>query len=398
MTTLRFFTKLRDEKKQLHKRLPAEFVRRILKDFNDGIINARQAAASLDVKQSRLYEMRTDYLRDKESWQPKGSGGPHQGGWPPAAVDFLSGFLPVASPINYQLAADELERRHKFKRARSTVEAFAKRHFPDLVAMPARKPRVYRRFRRARTGELWQHDSSIHQWWPAPRKQILLLSVDDASGMYVGATFVDADTTWNHFLHFRRAFESHGLPEAVYTDALSLFGSSSQYDDEDPKSRFQRALRGLGVAHLVAPTPQAKGKIERGFQTFQNRLVTLLNHAGVTQWEHADELLQMELRRLNGKVLRTTGKVPAEVWEGQQLDGTARLRPACPSLMDLHLSLDTTRKVHEGHRIEFDSRTYEITPTTRKRVPVIFHPGRKLWVLETPPDLVWPTILGHFTL
>lgn len=378
--------------------MPAAFVRRILKDFNDGTISAGQAAASLDVKQSRIYEMRNGFLRDKEGWQPKGSGGPNRSGWPSPAVDFLSGFLSMASPVNYQLAADELERLHKFKRARSTVEAFAKRHFPDLVAKPAKKPRVYRRFRRARIGELWQHDSSIHQWWPAPRKQILLLTVDDASGMYAGASFVDADTTWNHFLHFRRAFESHGLPEAVYTDALSLFGSSSQYDDEDPKSRFQRALRGLGVAHLVAPTPQAKGKIERRFQTFQNRLVTLLNHAGVTRWDHADELLQMELQRQNGKVLRSTGKVPAEVWEGQRLDGTARLRPACRSLMDLHLSLDTTRKVHEGHLIEFDSRTYEITPTTRKRVPVIFHPERKLWVLENPPDLVWPTVLGHFTL
>jgi hypothetical protein len=92
---------------------------------------------------------------------------------------------------------------------------------------PQRKPRTYRRFRRARIGELYQHDSSIHQWWPAPDKQYLLLTVDDHSGRNVAGTFVSAETTWNHFQHFRRAFETHGLPEAVYTDGLSLFGPSS---------------------------------------------------------------------------------------------------------------------------------------------------------------------------
>lgn len=209
---------------------------------------------------------------------------------------------------------------------------------------------------------------------------------------------MEADTTWNHFCHFRTAFERHGLPEAIYTDALSLFGSSSSHDHEDPRSRFQRALRGLNVAHLVAPTPQAKGKIERRFRTFQNRMVTLLKHAGVTQWTQAEEILQMEIQRLNSKILRSTDKVPQDVWELQTLDGTARLSPPCRSLLDLHLSLDTTRKVHLGHIIEFDGRDYEISQTARKRVTLIFHPQRKLWVLDTPPETVWPTILGHFTL
>jgi len=387
-----------DEKKQLKRRLPAEFVRRILKDFNDGILSAAQAAACLEVKSSRLYEMRTEFLKDKTTYQPKASGGARKEEWPPQAVSFLAGFLPLTTPPNYQLVADELERHHRFKRSRSAVEAFAKRHFPDLAAKPAKKPRTYRRFRRANVGELWQHDSSIHQWWPADHKQILLLTVDDCSGLCVAGTFVEADTTWNHFTHFRAAFERHGLPEAVYTDALSLFGSSSRHDHEDPKSRFQRALRGLGVAHLVAPTPQAKGKIERRFHTFQNRMVTLLKHAGVTQWPQAEELLQVEIQRQNGKILRSTDKIPAEVWELQTLDGSARLHPANRSLLDLHLSLDTTRKVTLGHLIEFDGRDYEIAQTARKRVTLIFHPRQKLWVLEEKPDLVWPTVLGHFTL
>ena len=128
-----------------------------------------------------------------------------------------------------------MERLCGFKRARSSVEAYVKSHLSHLVPTPQRKPRTYRRFRRARIGELYQHDSSIHQWWPAPDKQYLLLTVDDHSGRNVAGTFVSAETTWNHFQHFRRAFETHGLPEVIYTDGLSLFGTSSSTDRGDPE-------------------------------------------------------------------------------------------------------------------------------------------------------------------
>lgn len=192
-----------------------------------------------------------------------------------------------------------------FKRSRATV----KTHLSHLVPTPAPKKRAYRCFRRAHIGELWQHDSSIHQWWPAPNKQTLLLTVDDCSGLYVAGRFVERDTTRNHFEHFREAFEHHGLPEAIYTHALSLFGPSSSNHHADPRSEFQRTLRAFQVAHLVAPTPQAQGKIERSFQTFQNRLFTLMAHAGVNDWKSADSILQMEIQRQNGKTLRTPARI-----------------------------------------------------------------------------------------
>ncbi len=120
-------------------------------------------------------------------------------------------------------------------------------------------------------GELWQHDSSIHQWWPDEDKQTLLLTVDDHSRKLMAAVFVPTDTTWHHFQHFRSTFTLHGLPVAIYTDGLALFGHESTHDNHGPRSEFQRALTALGVSHLVAPSPQAKGKIERRFGTFQKR-------------------------------------------------------------------------------------------------------------------------------
>ena len=362
-------------------------------------MDAETAAAQLGIGRSQLYRMKTAWLASGDTYRPKASGGDHCGLWPAKIHTFLEGFLPVQNPPNFQLVADELERLCGFVRARSSVEAYVKLHFSHLVALPPRKQRVYRRFRRAAIGELWQHDSSIHQWWPAPRKQTLLLTVDDHSGLNVAGRFVTADTTWNHFLHFREAFETHGIPEIVYTDGLSLFGPSSSSDHADPKSQFQRAFRALDIAHLVAPTPQAKGKIERRFGTFQKRLVTLMAHAGVNSWEEADEILQMDIRRQNNKTNRSIGKVPARVWEDAILADSGSMR-ACPpsALLDLHLSLRTSRRVNNDHTIDFEGQNYEISDTKRKSVTIVHHPMSKFWVVERPPKDVWPAVLGAYSL
>jgi hypothetical protein len=91
----------------------------------------------------------------------------------------LQAFLPLQRPPNYQLVADELAARFAFQRDRKSVATYARQHFPLLVSAPSPTPKPRRRWERARVGELWQHDSSIHQWWPAADKQTLLLTVDD---------------------------------------------------------------------------------------------------------------------------------------------------------------------------------------------------------------------------
>jgi hypothetical protein len=119
----------------------------------------------------------------------------------------------------------------------------------------------------------------------------------------------------------------------------------------------------------------------------------------ISDWEKADSILQMEIQRQGGKTQRTTGKIPSEVWEEQLLKRSARLSPVpAPTLLDLHFSLRSTRKVHTGPYIEFDGQDYKIASTSREVVTVLFHPFRKLWVLDHSPKLTWPPILCHFTL
>ena len=253
-----------------------------------------------------LYELRTDFLRDKNHYGPQASGGCHRTPWPAKAITFLETFLPLQSPPTINSW-----RMNSIGFAISNAPAPTSRPTSKNTSRTSCPPALTRTAPIAASAALTSVSSgstttpSTNGGRRLP-SQTLLLTVDDHSGLNLAGTFVTSDTTWNHFCHFRSLFETHGLPEIIYPDGLSPFGSSSSSDRSDPKSEFQRALRTLGVAHLVAPTPQAKGKIERRFGTFQRRMVTLLAYAKVTSAEHADEILQMEIIRQNRTVNRTT--------------------------------------------------------------------------------------------
>jgi hypothetical protein len=119
------------------------------------------------------------------------------------------------------------------------------------------------------------------------------MTIDDATRRVVGAGFIEAETT---FAHVRDIFLLNGLPNAFYTDGLSLFGHESRKaGDTDTLSQFQRALGCLGVSHLVATDPQSKAKIERRFGFWQKRLPALFRIQQVSNREQANELLAAQI-------------------------------------------------------------------------------------------------------
>jgi hypothetical protein len=374
-------------KYQLAKRLTLRFLHQTLTAFNRGDLDPDTAAQLLSVSRAHLFRLRAAWLQHPTTFTLHLSGGDHGSAWPDAVQQFLQAFLPLQRPPNYQLIADELATRFAFRRDRKSVAAYARRHFPLLVSAPPPIPKPRRRWQRARVGELWQHDSSIHQWWPADDKQTLLLTVDDHSRQLLAGTFVPTDTTWHHFQHFRCAFTVHGLPLALYTDGLALFGQASTTAGRDPRSEFQRALTALGVTHLVAPSPQAKGKIERRFGTFQNRLLALLAYEQITAYAPAQELLNRELARQNRTVCRTTGLAPDAACAQAQTEGRT-VGSACPdpSLLDLHLALHWARRVNADHQVDFLGRSWPISATARKTVTIIHHPHSQFWVVSQPPN------------
>ncbi len=393
-----------DAKKQLFHRLPSEVINRTLEHFNDGSLSWQDAAARLGISKSQLYDLRTRWLKNAKNLLPRISGGNHKAPWPDEVTGFMQRLLATGEKPNFSFIRDELERRFGFTRSISNIRNHALAHMAGLLSKPlSRGPKPRRRWQRKGYGDLLQHDSSPHQWWPGERLQILALTIDDATRSIVGARFIEAETTFAHLAHVRKIFLTHGLPNDLYTDGLSLFGHESRKaGDSDTLSQFQRALGCLGVSHLVARDPQSKGKVERQFNLWQKRLPALFRLEGITNHDDANSLLAEQIHWYEHKhVCRSTGMTPRQAIEKNLEEGHACWRPAPPEcLLDLHLSVHHQRVVSAAHQISFLGRQWDITPCANKRVCVVQQPDR-FWVIAkkpTPQTPQWPDILAEYRL
>jgi hypothetical protein len=147
-----------------------------------------------------------------------------------------------------------------------------------------------RRPRRAQAGLLLQLDGSPFAWFgPTQPACTLLAAIDDATGAVLAATFRAQEDAAGYLELLRTLGRAVGLPAAVYTDAHGIFvRHDAHWTLAEELQGFQdppqvgRALQALGIHHLVAESPQAKGRIERLWNTFQDRLVAELRLAGIT--------------------------------------------------------------------------------------------------------------------
>lgn len=156
-----------------------------------------------------------------------------------------------------------------------------------------------RRPRKACFGELVQLDGSDHHWFgPGYRRCVLMVMIDDATGRVL-ARFFEAETTEASMTILRDWALMHGLPGALYPDRHSIYRRNDKQADEiehrtgkRPLTRFGEAMVELDVRLICAHSPQAKGRVERANQTFQDRLVKLLALEGITDLEGANAYLQ----------------------------------------------------------------------------------------------------------
>jgi len=183
--------------------------------------------------------------------------------------------------------------------SRATVQRV--RRAAGLVSPRRRRPPRHRsrRPRRPQAGLLCQLDGSPYAWFgPTQPPCSLLAAIDDATGAVLAATFRAQEDAAGYLTLLLTLGRTVGLPAAVYTDAHGIFvrhdahwtlAEELQGYQEPPQ--VGQALRALGVHHIVANSPQAKGRIERLWNTFQDRLVAELRLAGITTWAAANAFL-----------------------------------------------------------------------------------------------------------
>ena len=211
-----------------------------------------------------------------------------------------------------------------------------------------------RRARRPLPGMLLHLDGSRHRWFFDDRWYDLLVVLDDATSEVYYAQLVEQESTRTVMAALRKVVERKGAFCALYSDRASHFFATQQAGGKvDPQRLTQvgRALKELGIQMIPAYSPQARGRSERNFGTWQGRLPQELRLRGITTVEAANEFLREEyIAEFNERFCAP----PAQ-------PGSAFL-PCRRKDLDLVFSLRQERTVARDNTIELAERTLQIEP------------------------------------
>ena len=177
---------------------------------------------------------------------------------------------------------------------------FVKQLLQAAALLPKRRARGrHRRRREPRPcfGEMLHLDGSPHAWLARcpTERQVLLQSIDDATKRVLYAQLVPAESTATVMTALWTILETHGLPQALYTDRAGwafYTPKAGEPVDRDKLTQVGRALARLGIEHIPAYSPQARGRSERLNRTFQGRLVNELRVAGISTVAAANRYLR----------------------------------------------------------------------------------------------------------
>jgi transposase len=219
--------------------------------------------------------------------------------------------------FNVQHLTESLAERDGIKLSRSTVRRILLCHG---INSPRRRRAPKHRSRRPRwsqEGLLLQIDASHHDWLEGRGPKMALLgAIDDATGKVVNAFFREQEDSEGYFNLLKNITTAFGLPHALYHDGHSIFEPNQtegetieeQLEGKKHHTQFGRLLDELFITSIRSRSPQARGRIERLWGTFQDRLVSELRLANASTMEEANIVLQAYIPNHNRKFA-----VPAQV-------------------------------------------------------------------------------------
>src|SRR5262247_3023219 len=257
---------------------------------------------------------------------------------------------------------EKLAEQEKIELSREKIRRVLRSH----GILSSRKKRAgkhrSRRERKEAEGMMLQVDGSPHDWLEGRGPSLCLIgAIDDATGKVVGAMFVEAESSWGYFRLFSEIFNKHGLPQSVYADRHSIFWTDreptieEQLKNQRPSTEVGRGLQELGVTLIPAGSPQAKGRIERLWGTFQDRLVSELRRAGAKTQAQAQVVLKGYLPEHNRKF----SKPPAQ--------SEPAWRKASSTQIERALCFKQKRTVAKDHTVTFEGSLFQIPKSSPYR-------------------------------
>ncbi len=252
------------------------------------------------------------------------------------------------------LAAEKLRERDGIEISRETLRQWM---IADQLWKPKARKAKHRQWRERKGcfGEMVQIDTSDHDWFEGrgPKPHLINL-IDDATSR-VFLRFFDSDTTEANMTILRDYMARYGRPVAVYGDKASHFRVNRQatIDEQleglEPETQIGRALRELDIEWITAHSPQAKGRVERGFNTAQDRLIKEMRLAGICDIETANGFLEEYYMPLVNK--RFTVPPTCDTDAHRTADGFD---------LDAIFSRQDTRVVMNDYTIQFANERYQI--------------------------------------
>lgn len=223
-----------------------------------------------------------------------------------------------------------------------------------------RKSRRHRQWRprKYHFGEMIQIDGSHHDWFEGRGPECVLMGyIDDATGR-VYARFYEYEGTMPAMDSFKRYIKRYGMPMSIYLDKHTTYKSPKKAAfpgyEEEPLSQFERAMEELGVEVKHANSPQAKGRIERLFRTFQDRVVKEMRLKGIKTIEEANKFLVDYLPKYNRKFAvkpKEKTDLHREIPKGLNLDSI--------------LCIKEERVLRNDFTISYKGKLYQITESIK---------------------------------
>jgi hypothetical protein len=300
-------------------------------------------------------------------------------------LDLLTKRLRCVPPSPYSFAASEALRLHGFRLDRAQVRHWAIAHQLAHAVPIQRTPSPIRRWQRTRIGELWQLDASPHRWFPtSPIAFPMLNLLDDCSRLFTGSRLYERELLLAYFDFLPAAFRAHGRPLQLYVDYHSLFFTHAP----EALTQLGWALKFYDISLRYAPTPQAKGKVEREHQYWQGRLPSYFASEKIDQIPVANPHIDaLRAHRNAHEIHRELRQTPQRAWDQAKKENRSVMRPAprCP-WWDYVWSVRTTLKIGPDGRVPIGTQRLRIEQPVGSKVVLCLHPTGHHSVLTTPPD------------
>lgn len=224
-----------------------------------------------------------------------------------------------------------------------------------------------RRKRKAQEGLLIQMDATPFEWFASSDKFALHGAIDDATGKIVGLYMTKNECLHGYWEVMRQCLLSNGIPVSLYTDRHAIFlstlaGKLSIDDQLSGKvvnaTQFGRAMNELGITLIPARSAQAKGRVERLWDTLQSRLPVEFNIAGVSNVDQANNFLSKYISMFN------------DSFAVEPENSQSAFRVLSPKLnIDTVLCVKLTRSIDAGGVFSFYNRHFKVL--TSNNLPAI---------------------------